>query len=117
MTHKTLEYLNSWGNGTIYNRVWNRKGVILLDALQQTQEQLKKVLLLQQAKQREISSIRSKKYVIRGRCQFAITDAEKKSMIAKVEKECNKHCSKIYDELNQVRIQEGLPELTNPYNN
>ena len=86
-----------------------------MDALQQTQEQLKKVLLLQQAKQREISSIRSKTYIIKGRCQFAISDEDKLSIIAKVESRCSKHCSQIYDELNQVRIQEGLPELTNPY--
>ena len=86
-----------------------------MEVLQQTQEQLKKVLLLQQAKQREISSIRSKQYVTKGRCQFAISDEEKKSLILKIGRSCNDHCSQIYDELNQVRMQKGLSELINPY--
>lgn len=36
-------------------------------------------------------------------------------MIAEVERKCNQACSDIYDEINQARIREGLPELTNQY--
>lgn len=52
-----------------------------MDALQKTQEGLQKVLLLQQAKQREVNSIRSKQYTTKGRFQFAIADSDKKAMI------------------------------------
>ncbi len=86
-----------------------------MDALQVTQEGLQKVLMFQQAKQREVNYIRSKEYTTKGRFQFAIADSDKRTMIAAVERKCNKHCSDIYDEINQARKQEGLPELTNQY--
>lgn len=86
-----------------------------MDALQVTQEGLQKVLMFQQAKQREVNSIRSKEYTTKGRFQFAIADSDKRTMIAAVERKCNKHCSDIYDEINQARKQEGLSELTNQY--
>lgn len=86
-----------------------------MDALQLTQQKLQLVLRLQEAKQREVKSIQSKEYTIRGRFQFAIADSTKKNMIAEVNRKCNQACSDIYDEINQARIREGLPELTNQY--
>lgn len=86
-----------------------------MDALQKTQEGLQKVLLLQQAKQREVNSIRSKQYTTKGRFQFAIADSDKKAMIDSVNRRCNKQCADIYEEINQARMKEGLPELTNQY--
>lgn len=86
-----------------------------MDALQLTQQKLQLVLRLQEAKQREVKSIQSKEYTVKGRFQFAISDSTKKSMIAEVNRKCNQACSDIYDEINQARIKEGLPELTNQY--
>lgn len=86
-----------------------------MDALQLTQDKLQKVLQLQQAKQREVKSIRSKEYTQKGRIQFVIADSTKQRMIADVERRCNQACSDIYDEINQARLNEGLPELTNQY--
>ena len=87
-----------------------------MDALLQTQEELKKVLQLQQAMQREIDSIRARAYVTRGRSQVALADDTKQSMIVAVEDKCRRHCSIIYEQLNQERIKSGLSELLNPYN-
>ena len=66
-----------------------------MDALQVTQEGLQKVLMFQQAKQREVNSIRSKEYTTKGRFQFAIADSDKRTMIAAVERKCNKDWSYI----------------------
>lgn len=86
-----------------------------MDVLSMTQEGLQKVAKLQQAKQREVSSIRSQDYISKGRYQLAMTDEDKRTMIANVEDNCSKHCSLIYEEMNQERIKAGLPELYNPY--
>lgn len=89
--------------------------MIDLDAYKKTKEGLQKILLLQQAMRREVYFIRSKEYIRRGSYQITIDESVKKIMIADVENKCNSHCSNIYDEINQVRVNEGLHELINHY--
>ena len=98
-----------------YQQIIPRKGAVIMDALSMTLEGLQRVSALQQAKQKEVKSIRSKDYKKIGLYQLEVTDADKRTMIARVEDDCSKHCSLIYEDMNQERIKAGLPELYNPY--
>lgn len=76
---------------------------------------LKQIMKLQQMKQKNISSIRGQKYKKHGVYQIAISDEDRKQMIAKEHRDCDRECSKIYEHINQERLKAGLPEITNPY--
>lgn len=86
-----------------------------MDALKATQDGLNQILRLQQMKQKKISSIRVQRYKKHGVYQIAVTDEDRKQMIAKEHRDCDKECSRIYEGINLEREKAGLPALTNPY--
>ena len=50
-----------------------------------------------------------------GLCQIAVTDEDKKMMIAITKKKGIEEISKVYIQLNQERQKSAIPKLINPY--
>lgn len=71
--------------------------------------------MIQRIKQNKINSIRSQNYKRIGLQQIAITDEDRNSMIAAENRKCDQECSKVYEALNLIRTDAGLPALINPY--
>lgn len=82
-----------------------------------TIEKLNEVLEHHQQMQKAVKTIRSMQYKKIGLIQVAVTDEDRKLMIATVRKKGTAQCSGVYEEINQARQKAGLPGIPNPYKN
>lgn len=86
-----------------------------MDIHELTDDCLKMVQKLQQDKQKKVSDIRSMKYTTKGRIQILLTPEDSAEMVRNVSSQYDRHCSRLYEVLNQERNKAGLPALNNPY--
>ena len=65
--------------------------------------------------QRAVKTIRSMRYRKVGISQIAMSDEDRRVMIATANRKGTEQCSKVYTQLNQERQTAGLSKLINPY--
>ena len=88
-----------------------------MNSHEQVIELLNQVLDQQKEMNQAVRSIRLIKYRTFGRTNIEVSDDQKRLMVQAVIQKCNQKCCSIYNEINQIKRKEKLPELQNPYKN